>query len=120
MCDGCRKHLLELYPIRATVGRSGAGPLQRLAQSLGLRHVRYQQPAGRAQTVDRSNPFFLFDNAVCISCARCVRACDDIQGTHALTMLHRGFESRPTAGGSALTGESAGFASSNCVSCGPA
>lgn len=113
-----RKHLLELYLSEQPSGDLAPEPLQRLAQSLGLRHVRYQQPATRAQTVDRSNPFFLFDNAVCISCARCVRACDDIQGTHALTMLHRGFESRPTAGGSALTGESAGFASSNCVSCG--
>src|SRR5574341_1026413 len=52
-----------------------------------------------------------FDNAACISCARCVRACDEIQGTHALTMLGRGFEARPQAGGSQ-------FAASNCVSCG--
>ena len=113
-----RKHLVELYLSEQSPGDRAAEPLQCLAQSFGLRHVRYPQPAGRVPTVDRSNPFFVFDNAVCISCARCVRACDEIQGTHALTMLYRGFASRPTAGGAALSGDTAGFASSNCVSCG--
>ncbi|MBS0169008.1 MAG: formate dehydrogenase subunit alpha [Nitrospira sp.] len=113
-----RKHLVELYlSEQPTVDRVPEA-LQRLAQSLGLTHVRYPQPAGRAPVADRSNPFFVFDNAVCISCARCVRACDEIQGTYALTMLYRGFASRPTAGAAAVAGEVSGFASSNCVSCG--
>ena len=86
--------------------------------TLGLRQVRYPQPSQRLDVVDRSNPFFTFDNAACISCARCVRACDEIQGTHALTMLNRGFAARPVAGAAALFGDAAGFASSNCVSCG--
>ncbi|HNC83834.1 MAG TPA: 2Fe-2S iron-sulfur cluster-binding protein [Nitrospira sp.] len=113
-----RKHLLELYLSEQPAGDRVPEPLQALARSLGLTHVRYLQPAGRVPVVDRSNPFFVFDNAVCISCARCVRACDEIQGTHALTMLYRGFSSRPAAGAAALSGEAAGFASSNCVSCG--
>ena len=113
-----RKHLLELYLSEQPAGDRVPEPLQALARSLGLTHVRYLQPAGRVPVVDRSNPFFVFDNAVCISCARCVRACDEIQGTHALTMLYRGFSSRPAAGAAALNGEAAGFASSNCVSCG--
>ena len=113
-----RKYLTELYLSEQPAGDRVPEPLQALAGSYGLTHVRYPQPASRAPVVDRSNPFFVFDNAVCISCARCVRACDEIQGTHALTMLYRGFASRPTAGDAALSGEAAGFASSNCVSCG--
>ncbi|GAB1722071.1 MAG: Formate dehydrogenase, alpha subunit [Nitrospira sp.] len=113
-----RKHLVELYLSEQPAGDRVPEALQRLAESVGLNQIRYPQPAGRANIVDRSNPFFVFDNAGCISCARCVRACDEIQGTHALTMVYRGFASRPTAGAAALTGEAAGFASSNCVSCG--
>ncbi len=113
-----RRNILELYRSEQPAGGEHPEALERLAKGLGLEKVRYRQPALRAQVVDHSNPFFSFDNAICISCARCVRACDEIQGTHALTMLHRGFEARPTAGAAALTGQAGGFASSNCVSCG--
>ena len=113
-----RKHLIELYLSEQAAGNQLPEALQRLSQSVGLTHVRYLQPAGRAPVVDRSNPFFVFDNAICISCARCVRACDEIQGTHALTMLYRGFASRPTAGTAHLEGKPGAWASSNCVSCG--
>jgi formate dehydrogenase major subunit len=113
-----RKHLVELYLSEQPAENRVPEPLQRFAKSLGLRQIRYPQPSTRLDVVDRSNPFFTFDNAARISCARCVRACDEIQGTHALTMLHRGFASRPAAGAAPLAGQSAGFASSNCVSCG--
>ena len=113
-----RKHLVELYLSEQPPGDRVPEPLQRLARSVGLNQVRYPQPAGRANIVDRSNPFFVFDNAVCISCARCVRACDEIQGTHALTMVYRGFATRPTAGAALLAGKTGALASSNCVSCG--
>lgn len=112
-----RRNIVELYLSEQPAERAPE-PLQWLAKSLGLRQVRYPQPSTRLDVVDRSNPFFTFDNAACISCARCVRACDEIQGTYALTMVHRGFESRPVAGAASLAGESEGFASSNCVSCG--
>ena len=113
-----RKHLVELYLSEQPEGDRAPESLQWLGKTLGLTQVRYPQPSTRMDTVDRSNPFFTFDNAACISCARCVRACDEIQGTHALTMLYRGFASRPVAGAAPLAGEAAGFASSNCVSCG--
>ncbi|MCS6296648.1 MAG: formate dehydrogenase subunit alpha [Nitrospira sp.] len=113
-----RKHLVELYLSEQPPGDRVPEPLQRLARSVGLNQVRYPQPAGRANIVDRSNPFFVFDNTVCISCARCVRACDEIQGTHALTMVYRGFATRPTAGAALLAGKTGALASSNCVSCG--
>lgn len=62
--------------------------------------------------VDESNPYFLFDPAKCIVCSRCVRACEEIQGTFALTIAGRGFSSQV----SPSQGES--FLASECVSCG--
>jgi formate dehydrogenase major subunit len=61
---------------------------------------------------DESNPYFTFDAAECIACSRCVRACDEVQGTFALTIAGRGFDSKV----SASAGES--FMASECVSCG--
>ena len=48
----------------------------------------------------------------CINCGRCVRACDEIQGSFVLTMSGRGFESRITTDNNMLFGDS------SCVSCG--
>ncbi len=62
--------------------------------------------------IDSSNPYFTFDASQCIACYRCVRACDDIQGTYALTVEGRGFASRITAG------QADSFMDSDCVSCG--
>ncbi len=62
--------------------------------------------------VDESNPYFLFDPAKCIVCSRCVRACEEIQGTFALTITARGFDSQVAAG------QSQSFFESDCVSCG--
>ncbi|NOT24063.1 MAG: formate dehydrogenase subunit alpha [Nitrospiraceae bacterium] len=115
-----RHNIVELYMSELPEGSEASGPLRELALACGVDKIRY--PGGahqrRAAVRDDSNPFFTFDNAACISCARCVRACDEIQGTHALTMFGRGFAARPVAGGGLLIGETAAFATSNCVSCG--
>ena len=115
-----RHNIVELYISEQPEGSEMSGPLCELALACGVGRVRYLDGAHqkRAAVRDDSNPFFTFDNAVCISCARCVRACDEIQGTHALTMIGRGFEARPAAGAGTLMGEAAAFATSNCVSCG--
>jgi formate dehydrogenase major subunit len=113
-----RQSVLELYLSEQPPGSPRPEVLRRLADELGVTVVRYHQPAVRVDYTDQSNPFFSFDNAICISCARCVRACDEIQGTHALTMFARGFAARPVAGGSPLDGAAGGFSGSNCVSCG--
>ena len=47
---------------------------------------------------DESNPYFTYDPSQCIVCSRCVRACEEVQGTFALTIEGRGFESRMVAG----------------------
>jgi formate dehydrogenase major subunit len=61
---------------------------------------------------DESNPYFTYDPSQCIVCSRCVRACEEVQGTFALTVSGRGFESRISAG------MSENFLDSECVSCG--
>ena len=41
---------------------------------------------------DETNPYFTYDPSKCIVCSRCVRACEEVQGTFALTIEGRGFE----------------------------
>ncbi len=91
--------------------------LHAMARTVGVGEVRYGTDGHEVAThlhaeVDDSNPYFSFDAASCIVCSRCVRACDEIQGTFALTIAGRGFDSQV----SASAGES--FMSSECVSCG--
>ncbi|MEP7313106.1 MAG: formate dehydrogenase subunit alpha [Pseudomonadota bacterium] len=62
--------------------------------------------------VDDSNPYFAFDQSSCIVCSRCVRACDEVQGTFALTIDGRGFGSKVSAS------QNQPFMESECVSCG--
>ena len=61
---------------------------------------------------DTRHPYLAFQHELCISCGRCVRACDEIQGAFALTAVGRGFDANVTAG------IDAGFRDSACVSCG--
>ncbi len=108
-----RRNIVELYLSEQGDGAlEAADALKTYAARFGLKKVRYAAPRKRSYEVDASNPFFLFDPNKCIACARCVRACDEIQGTFAISMVGRGFASSVTAG------NDAGFAESNCVSCG--
>ena len=66
----------------------------------------------RYKAKDESNPYFTFDPAKCIVCSRCVRACEEVQGTFALTIDGRGFASHVSAG------MDENFLDSECVSCG--
>ncbi len=61
---------------------------------------------------DERHPYLAFQHELCISCGRCVRACDEVQGAFALTVTGRGFHSNVTAG------LDSGFRDSSCVSCG--
>ncbi len=96
-CDGCAR---------------GTCQMQALARTVGVAEVRYGLGADHlADAVDSSNPYFDYDPAACIVCSRCVRACGEVQGTFALTVAGRGFDSRITPGGGDFLG-------SECVSCG--
>jgi formate dehydrogenase major subunit len=125
-----RKGVMELYisdhPLDClTCAANGDCELQDMAGAVGLRDVRYgyegenhvfARSNGAANAAwmlkDESNPYFTYDPSKCIVCSRCVRACEEVQGTFALTISGRGFESRVSPG------MSESFLGSECVSCG--
>ena len=113
-----RKGVMELYisdhPLNClTCSANGDCELQDQAGAVGLREVRYGYGGDNhlAAPTDTSNPYFTFESAKCIVCNRCVRACEEVQGTFALTIEGRGFGSRVSASGT-------DFFNSECVSCG--
>ena len=115
-----RRGVMELYisdhPLDClTCAANGDCELQDMAGAVGLRDVRYGYEGENhtKQAKDESNPYFTFDPSKCIVCSRCVRACEEVQGTFALTIQGRGFESKVSPG-TALDD----FLSSECVSCG--
>ena len=70
--------------------------LQDMARSVGLREVR-TATAGRqasAAAEGQEQSLFHLRPGKCIVCSRCVRACDEQQGTFALTIQGRGFDSK--------------------------
>jgi formate dehydrogenase major subunit len=115
-----RRGVMELYisdhPLDClTCSANNDCELQDMAAAVGLRDVRYGYEGENhlRLATDASNPYFDFDPSKCIACSRCVRACDEVQGTFALTMTGRGFASKISAG---QAGDS--FLTSECVSCG--
>lgn len=114
-----RRNVMELYisdhPLDClTCSANGNCELQDMAGQVGLRDVRYGfDGSNHLDAVkDASNPYFTFDPSKCIVCSRCVRACAEVQGTFALSISGRGFESKVTAG------QDQPFLDSECVSCG--
>ena len=119
-----RKGVMELYisdhPLDClTCPTNGDCELQDTAGTVGLREVRYGMKGENhfeeevKAPIDGSNPYFQFDASKCIVCSRCVRACEETQGTFALTIEGRGFDSKVSAGVGMDD-----FFSSDCVSCG--
>lgn len=114
-----RRNVMELYisdhPLDClTCPANGKCELQDVAGEVGLREVRYGFEGENHLDVekDTSNPYFTFDASKCIVCSRCVRACEEVQGTFALTIEGRGFDSKVVAG------QNESFMDSDCVSCG--
>ena len=126
-----RRGVMELYisdhPLDClTCPANGHCELQDMAGVVGLREVRYgydganhvyaETKQGETNPLfvakDESNPYFTFDPSKCIACSRCVRACDEVQGTFALTIQGRGFDSKVAAS------QDNRFLDSECVSCG--
>jgi formate dehydrogenase major subunit len=114
-----RRNVMELYisdhPLDClTCPSNGDCELQDMAGVVGLRNVRYGWDGANHHhdPVDESNPYFTYDPSTCIMCSRCIRACDETQGTFALTIAGMGFGSRVVAG------QNDSFLESDCVSCG--
>ena len=126
-----RRGVMELYisdhPLDClTCSANGDCELQDMAGAVGLRDVRYEavdthfrarDTSGQVNPLyiprDDSNPYFSYDPQKCIVCSRCVRACEEVQGTFALTIEGRGFDSRVSFGAKSDTA-----LASDCVSCG--
>ena len=113
-----RRGVMELYisdhPLDClTCAANGDCELQDMAGAVGLRDVRYGYTGENHFDApkDESNPYFSFEASKCIVCSRCVRACEEVQGTFALTIEGRGFASKVSPGGT-------DFFNSECVSCG--
>lgn len=114
-----RRNIMELYisdhPLDClTCPANGDCELQDMAGAVGLRDVRYGFDGENHlhSEKDNSNPYFSFDPSKCIVCSRCVRACEEVQGTFALTIDGRGFDSKVSVG------KDTSFMDSDCVSCG--
>src|SRR5712672_2515922 len=114
-----RRGVMELYisdhPLDClTCAANGDCELQDMAGAVGLREVRYGYDGGKHPNPgkDESNPYFTYDPSKCIVCSRCVRACEEVQGTFALTIAGRGFDSVVSPG------MQEAFLASECVSCG--
>ena len=114
-----RHGVLDLYisdhPLDcATCPANGHCELQDMAAAAGITESSYGVTGARHRPAakDTSNPYFTFDPELCIVCSRCVRACDEQQGTFALTIEGRGFASKVSAS------QSEPFFESECVSCG--
>lgn len=114
-----RRGVMELYisdhPLDClTCAANGDCELQDMAGAVGLRDVRYGYDGEKHPNPgkDESNPYFTYDPSKCIVCSRCVRACEEQQGTFALTIAGRGFDSVVSPG------MQESFLGSECVSCG--
>src|ERR1700742_111793 len=114
-----RRGVMELYisdhPLDClTCPANGHCELQEMAGAVGLREVRYGYEGDNHLSLgkDTSNPYFTFDASKCIVCSRCVRACEEQQGTFALTIQGRGFDSQVSPS------QNESFMDSECVSCG--
>ena len=117
-----RHGVLDLYisdhPLECvSCAANGHCELQDMAETVGITETSYglkgegievHRPAAK----DESNPYFAFNPELCIVCSRCVRACDEVQSTLALTIQGRGFESKVSAS------QAETFLESECVSCG--
>ena len=117
--DRLRRGVMELYVSDHSVDSLDRAKypdvdLLETSAAVGLKEVRYGFDGARHRNpgIDESNPYFSFDPAKCIVCSRCVRACEEVQGTFALTVSGRGFDSIIAAGMDEK------FIESECVSCG--
>jgi len=113
-----RKNIVELvltdHPMTcSTCEVNNNCELQTVANDLGINEHRYNEPKQNKGILrDTSHAYMRMNLNNCINCGRCVRACDEIQGSFVLTMSGRGFESKITTDNNMLFGDS------SCVSCG--
>jgi formate dehydrogenase major subunit len=112
-----RKNIIELvvseHPLEClTCAVNNRCELQTVAAEVGLREMRYDEVKIDKPLVDDSHPFLTLDMDKCIKCARCVRVCDEVQGSFILAMEGRGPDHK------VIAGNDTGLAEAKCASCG--
>ncbi len=103
--------VLSDYPESALARDGDRNELRDVAKHFGLTASRYTGER-HAYAKDDRHPYIKVDMNECIVCGRCVRACDEIQGTFALAYAGRGWNTR------IVSGIESSFEDSACVSCG--
>jgi formate dehydrogenase alpha subunit len=106
--------VLSDYPqeaLRRDAGVEERNELREVARHFGLDKTRFSGQR-HAYARDDRHPYIKVDLNECIVCGRCIRACDEIQGTFALSYAGRGYNEKIVAG------KDEGFLDSACVSCG--
>ena len=98
----------ETLPARA---HDVPSELNALCDRYGVGPEAYGEDSGGSRR-DDSHPYISLDPDLCIACGRCVRMCDEVQGTFALTLMGRG------SGTEVSPGEGGLWVDSSCVSCG--
>jgi len=114
--DRIRRNIVELllsdHPSDClTCPQNGRCELQDVAAYVGVRQMRFEGEK-RSYPIDDSNPFFERDLERCILCGRCVRTCDEVQGTNAIYYAYRGLRAK------IATVMDRGLLESTCESCG--
>jgi formate dehydrogenase major subunit len=114
-----RRNIIELvltdYPADRIYPEPGNMPteFQKVISSIGIPEIRYPLSNNHSDiSPDRSHPYIWSDMIECISCYRCIRACDELQSEHIIGIKGRGINSR------IIKGFDENFIDSSCVSCG--
>lgn len=90
---------------------SATKPLYEQALRYGLSESDFNG-SYQPHLVDDSHPYIHVDMSKCITCYRCVRICEEIQGQFVWQVINRGHETRIVPDSGTTLGES------SCVSCG--
>ncbi|MDX9746118.1 MAG: NADH-dependent [FeFe] hydrogenase, group A6 [Syntrophales bacterium] len=106
--------LLSNHPLECNYcNRNGNCELQKVAEIVGLRDVRFEQPVfDKEEWIDHSSLSIVRDMRKCINCHRCITVCESIQTVSVLTPAFRGKDIRVSPAFDLPLVES------NCVACG--
>lgn len=117
--DELRRDILSLTLARhapeSFAASQNGSPLERLMNRLGIDAPTFGwrgRPADADGAIDASHPYLRFDSSICITCRRCLHACEEIQGQFVYGVSGRGGRT------SLIFGPTERFADSPCTSCG--
>jgi formate dehydrogenase major subunit len=100
----------------STPAREGAVVTTTGSELIGLRdtvrRMLAERPLAPGPDVDASHPLIHVDLGRCVSCWRCVRICEEVQGQFVWRLAGRGAATR------VVTDSPGGLGTSSCVSCG--